>query len=149
MIGETACLFVIRKEKFLWWLSVGDCILYLFHPELKALGEFQQNDRSFYEWLGQKNTFDLAVPCYSIGRKELREGKNHIFLTTDGLIECPNTKYCHPNEIYNVLQKNSNEIGANKLLEDIQTNHVKDSTTFISWKVVVKVRATLPSDSSY
>lgn len=22
--GETACLFVVRKGKFLWWLSIGD-----------------------------------------------------------------------------------------------------------------------------
>lgn len=53
--GETACLFVVSKGKFLWWLSIGDCILYLFHTELKALGESQQNHRSFYEWVGQKN----------------------------------------------------------------------------------------------
>src|SRR5437899_4608688 len=30
--GETACLICARKEQFLWWLSVGDCLVYLFHP---------------------------------------------------------------------------------------------------------------------
>lgn len=30
VIGETACLIVLRKDKYLWWFSVGDCILYYF-----------------------------------------------------------------------------------------------------------------------
>ncbi|WP_175639161.1 protein phosphatase 2C domain-containing protein [Metabacillus schmidteae] len=144
--GETACLFVIRKDKFLWWLSIGDCILYLFHSELKALGEFQQNHRSFYEWVGQNNTFDLAVPCYSSGRKELRKGENHIFLTTDGLIECPNTKFDNPVEIFNAFDGLSNQDGVQQLLEEIKENNVRDSTTIISWKVTTNNFATLPSD---
>lgn len=51
--GETACLIVVRKDKYIWWFSVGDCILYLFHPELSALGQYQVNQRQFYEWIGQ------------------------------------------------------------------------------------------------
>ncbi|MEK4970041.1 protein phosphatase 2C domain-containing protein [Cytobacillus sp. FSL R7-0696] len=144
--GETACLFVVRKGKFLWWLSIGDCILYLFHPELKALGEFQQNHRSFYEWVGQKNTFNLAVPCYSSGRKELRKGENHIFLTTDGLIECPNTNFDNPFEIFNTFEGITNQYGVKRLLEEIKENNVRDSTTIISWKVTINNSATLPSD---
>lgn len=144
--GETACLFVVRKGKFLWWLSIGDCILYLFHHELKEIGEFQQNQRSFYEWVGEKNTFDLAVPCYSSGRKELRKGENHIFLTTDGLIECPNTNFYSPVEILNNFERVSNQDGVKKLLEEIRKKNVRDSTTIISWKVTINNSATLPSD---
>lgn len=28
--GETACLIVARKDKYVWWFSVGDCILFYF-----------------------------------------------------------------------------------------------------------------------
>jgi hypothetical protein len=73
--GETSCLFVIRKDKYIWWLSIGNCLLLLNHPELSALGEYQQNHRSFYEWVGQVNTFDKEFPCYSSGTKELRKAK--------------------------------------------------------------------------
>ncbi|WP_394175777.1 protein phosphatase 2C domain-containing protein [Guptibacillus hwajinpoensis] len=59
--GETACLIVVRKAKYVWWFSVGDCVLYLFHSELEALGEYKQNHRSFYEWIGEVNTFDTAI----------------------------------------------------------------------------------------
>lgn len=69
--GETAGLIVARKDQYVWWLSVGDCILYLFHQELAALGQYQLNQRQFYEWIGQVNTFEQDVPCYSIGIREL------------------------------------------------------------------------------
>ncbi|UFU00105.1 protein phosphatase 2C domain-containing protein [Radiobacillus kanasensis] len=144
--GETACLFVIRKQNFLWWLSIGDCVLYVYHPELAQLGEYQQNHRSFYEWIGQESTFQKAVPCYSSGVKELRQGKNHIFLTTDGLIECPNTNFGNPSEILKRFEKVSNREGVQSLLEEINEKDVRDSTTILSWKILNKEKATMPSD---
>ena len=45
---------------------------------------------SFYEWIGNVNTFDLPVPCYSTGIRELRNGKNRIVMVTDGVLECGN-----------------------------------------------------------
>ncbi len=51
--GSTSCLIVLRKDKYIWWFSVGDCILYLFHPELTSLGQYQVNQRHFFEWIGQ------------------------------------------------------------------------------------------------
>jgi serine/threonine protein phosphatase PrpC len=144
--GETACLFVVRKGKFLWWLSVGDCILYLFHPELAALNEYQQNQRSFYQWVGQVHTFDLPVPCYSEGRKELRKGNNHIFLTTDGLTECPNTSFENPKVILKPFETRSNEESVWQLLNEIKNKDVRDSTTILSWYVHIDSAATQPSD---
>ena len=35
--GETACLLCARKEGFVWWLSIGDCLVYLLHPDLARL----------------------------------------------------------------------------------------------------------------
>ncbi|WP_326122803.1 protein phosphatase 2C domain-containing protein [Metasolibacillus meyeri] len=47
--GETACLIIFRKDKYMWWFSVGDCLSFLFHPELARLNQYQINQRQFYE----------------------------------------------------------------------------------------------------
>jgi len=143
--GETACLIVVRKDKYIWWFSVGDCILYLFHPELSKLGQYQINQRQFYEWIGQINTFEQEVPCYSVGIKELRRGTNRLFLTTDGLIECPNEPYLNPEKIYNTFINSNEEESIKTMLQKIKENNVRDSTTIITWKVNIQKEATLPS----
>ncbi len=144
--GETACLIVVRKDKYMWWFSVGDCVLYLFHPELSALGQYQINQRQFYEWIGQVNTFEQDAPCYSTGIKELRQGVNHFFLSTDGLIECPNEPYLNPANIYNAVFNSKDEESIQSMLKNIQANNVRDSTTIISWKVNILKEATRPSN---
>lgn len=144
--GETACLIVVRKDKYIWWFSVGDCVLYLFHPELSALGQYQINQRQFYEWVGQVNTFEQEVSCYSVGIKELRQGENRLFLTTDGLIECPNEPYANPKNIYNSFVNSNEEESIKTLFQNIQENNVRDSTTIISWKVNILKEVTLPSN---
>ncbi|MFX3675020.1 MAG: protein phosphatase 2C domain-containing protein [Paenisporosarcina sp.] len=146
LTGETAALFVVRKGKYLWWLSVGDCLLFFLHPELETLGEIQLNQRSFFEWIGQVNTFDLPVPCFSRGVRELRKGTNHIFATTDGLVECPNAPFENPNEIFSRFEGVSNKAGVTGLLKNIQDNNVRDSTTILSWKVNIEEAAMNPSD---
>ena len=45
--GETACLLCVRKEKYIWWLSIGDCLVYVFHDELHKLGQYALNQRHF------------------------------------------------------------------------------------------------------
>ncbi|MCF6409568.1 protein phosphatase 2C domain-containing protein [Pseudalkalibacillus salsuginis] len=144
--GETACLIIFRKNNFLWWFSIGDCILHLFHSELASLGEYQQNHRSFFEWIGRQSTFNKTIPCYSAGTKELRKGANQIFLTTDGLVECPNANYYNPEEIYKLFDEYSNEMGIEYLLKDIKDKGVRDSTTIISWTIFNDNDATRPSD---
>ncbi|MEL3971431.1 protein phosphatase 2C domain-containing protein [Rossellomorea oryzaecorticis] len=144
--GETACLIVYRKENHLWWLSIGDCILHLFNRELSALGEFQQNHRSFYEWIGNNSTFNKAIPSYSTGIKELRSGENHIFLTTDGLIECPNTHFEEARFILQEFSEGTLEDGVYNLMNEIKRNQVKDSTTIVTWKTFNNLDATIPSD---
>ncbi|MGG0718144.1 protein phosphatase 2C domain-containing protein [Robertmurraya massiliosenegalensis] len=144
--GETAFLCVVRKSKFLWWFSVGDCVLYLDHPELSALNEYQQNHRSFYEWIGKVNTFELEVPCFSSGTKELRQGRNHLFLTTDGLIECPNTNFNNPIEIFRPFGNFTDDESVRKLLEEIKKNNVRDSTTILSWFVDINELGSKPSN---
>src|SRR5262249_22046344 len=65
VVGEASCLIAARKGHHLWWLSVGDCVGYIFHPQLAGLGEYQLNERRFFEWIGKRNTFDQLVPSYT------------------------------------------------------------------------------------
>ena len=144
--GETACLIVVRKDKYVWWFSVGDCVFHLFHQELAAFGQYQINQRHFYEWIGQVNTFEQAVPCYSVGVKELRKGENRLFVSTDGLFECPNNPYPHPQDIYKSFHDCNDEEGVSSILSHLKKNNIRDSTTIITWKVSVSKKATVPSD---
>ena len=145
--GETAAQFVLRRGKYLWWLSVGDCLLYVLHPELQALGEVQLNQRSFYEWIGEVNTFDLPVPSYSRGIKELRKGDNHILLTTDGLIECPSEPFKDPSDVFRPFSGRTIEEGVQLLLTEIEKQHVRDGTTILTWKVHISENAMSPSNA--
>lgn len=144
--GETACLIVARKGKYCWWFSVGDCLFYLHHPELASLGQYQVNQRHFYEWIGQVNTFNKAIPCFSRGTKELRKGMNHLIVTTDGLVECPGEPYKDPRAIFNEFSHLPNRAGVRNLLKRIKDNNVRDSTTIVSWMVVNNEEATIPSE---
>jgi serine/threonine protein phosphatase PrpC len=144
--GETACLITVRKDKYIWWFSIGDCMLHLFHPDLLAFQQYGLTERNFYEWVGQVNTFELDVPCYSTGRRELRQGTTHLLMTTDGLTECPNLPFEHPLAIHNAFEDVTNEEGVKKLIEVIRENGVRDSTTIISYKVTIEEKATMPSD---
>ncbi len=146
VIGETACLIVVRKDKYLWWFSVGDGLLYLFHSELAALGQYQVNQRQFFEWIGQVNTFEQDVPCFTVGIKELRQGMNRIFLTTDGLVECPNEPYANPKTIFASFENVTDEDAIRNMLVNIQRNNVRDSTTIISWQFNCFKEAMMPSD---
>ncbi|WP_166000077.1 protein phosphatase 2C domain-containing protein [Bacillus sp. Cs-700] len=144
--GETACLIVVRKDKYLWWFSVGDCLLLLNHPELETLGESVQNHRSFYEWIGEVNTFDTIVPCYSTGTKELRKGDNLIFLTTDGLLECPQTNFHFPDQIVARMKGKSVKEDVQQLLKEVEGKGVRDSTTIVAWKINIVEDGVMPSD---
>lgn len=144
--GETACLICIRKENYLWWFSVGDCVVYVFHPDFIALDQFQLNQRQFYEWIGQVNTFDKSVPCFSSGVRELRKGLNRIFLTTDGLLECPGEPYSNPMDLAEVLGAEGIEVAFSLILNEIEKNNVRDSTTMIGWTVKVSQQGSIPSD---
>ena len=144
--GETACLIVVRKENYIWWFSVGDCLVYLFHSDLMAMDQYQLNQRQFYEWIGQVNTFEKAVPCYSSGTRELRKGTNLIFMATDGLVECPGDPYSNAQDLAEALDENKLAESISQLLLEIESRHVRDSTTIISWSIEVEKEGSIPSD---
>ncbi|WLR58727.1 NUDIX domain-containing protein [Guptibacillus hwajinpoensis] len=144
--GETACLLVVRKGKYLWWFSVGDCLLFLLHADLEGLGEAVQNHRSFYEWVGEVNTFDMIVPCFSTGTKELRKGINRIFLTTDDLLECPDSNFHQSEEVTDRLKGDFIAENVHRLLEEIKNKNVRDSTTILAWDINIVEDGLMASD---
>ncbi|MBO0587655.1 protein phosphatase 2C domain-containing protein [Sporosarcina sp. E16_8] len=144
--GETACLIVVRKANYVWWFSVGDCLVYALHPDLIALNQFQLNQRQFFEWIGQVNTFEQAVPCYTSGTRELRKGTNLIFLTTDGLVECPGAPFSDLSNLVATLSEKKLDEGISQLLMEIERRNVRDSTTIIAWNVEVDKEGSIPID---
>ncbi|WP_186673133.1 protein phosphatase 2C domain-containing protein [Sporosarcina sp. BP05] len=144
--GETACLIVVRKANYVWWFSVGDCLAYVLHQDLIALNQFQLNQRQFFEWIGQVNTFGQAVPCYTSGTRELRRGNNLILLTTDGLVECPGEPFSDPSNLVAALNEKELDEGISQLLMEIERQNVRDSTTIIAWNVEVEKEGSIPSN---
>ncbi|MGN4422629.1 PP2C family serine/threonine-protein phosphatase [Bacillus cereus group sp. MYBK30-1] len=146
--GETACLISVRKENYIWWLSIGDCLVYVFHEELHKLGQHALNQRHFYEWIGNINTFSLPVPCYSSGIRELRTGKNRIVMVTDGVLECGERIYENPSNLYKNMSENTKELTdcVQNILNHVHHQLGRDSATIISWDYENDVYATYPSD---
>ncbi|MGG7164071.1 PP2C family serine/threonine-protein phosphatase [Clostridium ihumii] len=144
--GETACLIVAQKEEYLWWMSIGDNRVYLLHPELMELNQFALNERQFYEWIGKVNTFDCDVPCYTTGTRLLREGKNYIYLITDGVLECGNRKFEDDRELCNMLVDNGDISGnISKVLNEVHKLKGRDSATMIGWSYFNNKKAPRPT----
>jgi len=138
--GETACLICVQKEQFLYWLSIGDNQVFLLHPEFAHLGQYALNQRQFYEWLGKVNTFDLPVPSYTSGVRELRQGENRIILITDGVLECGSRPFADMRYFYEVFGPSAEAPLASfatnilKALEQVHTEQGRDSATIIGWQ---------------
>lgn len=138
--GETACLICAHKEQFVWWLSIGDCLVYLLHPELAERGQYALNQRNFYEWIGRVNTFELPVPCYSSGIRELRKGGNQVVMTTDGLLECGSRPFQDEHYFYQLLtgMRQSGDPGlewnVQAALQRVHREKGRDSATVICWR---------------
>ena len=144
--GETACLIVVQKEQYLWWMSVGDNLVYLFHPELAELNQFALNQRQFYEWIGKVNTFESDIPCYSTGTRLLREGQNYIYLLTDGVLECGDRTFENPDRLYKILTEDI-DISKNisKVFKEVHKQKGRDSATIIGWSYFNKYEAPKPT----
>lgn len=149
--GETSCLICVRKDQFLWWLSIGDCVVYLLHPEFARLNQFALNQRQFFEWVGQVNTFDLPVPCYSTGIRELRQGYNQIVMLTDGLLEWKDSPFQDSHHLYGALFAQQNgaspsiQEAALLALQQVHRAQGRDSATLITWGYDSPGNASFPS----
>jgi hypothetical protein len=133
--GEASCLITARKDRFLWWLSIGDCQVYLFHPELARLGQYALNQRNYYEWIGAANTFDLPVACFSSGVRELRGGKNQIVVVTDGVTESGANFFSEPENLYQLYMENNRRPDnfVQAVMSRVQADQGMDSATMVAW----------------
>lgn len=145
--GETACLLCARKAQFVWWLCIGDCSLYVLHADLARLGQFAVNQRSFYEWVGAVSTFDLVVPCYASGVRELREGRTVIVMATDGLLEYPGSPFANPQFLYTHFTSPDQTLEATvrAALQQVHDGSGRDSATLIAWAYDNEIPGRRPS----
>lgn len=144
--GETAVLVCAQKGGFLSWFCIGDNVVYLLHPELKQLGQTALNQRNFYEWVGAANTFDLPVPCYSSGIREIRQGKNLVIMTTDGLLECGSRPFENPQYFFDHFTQSINlEHAVQYALDIVHVEQGKDSATIIAWSVENNRKVSYPT----
>ncbi|HEY4552337.1 MAG TPA: protein phosphatase 2C domain-containing protein [Bacillaceae bacterium] len=143
--GETSCLVCIRIDGFLWWFSIGDCLLFLLHEDFRPFGQAQLNQRNFFEWIGKESTFHHSIPCYSTGTRELRKGQNEILLLTDGFLDGNKTVFSEVEKIYGTFYRQNKAMAIQHSLEELQKQHVKDSSTIIVWECDNGREGILPS----
>ena len=123
-----------RKEYYLWWLNIGDCLLYLLHSDYAKLGQYAVNQRSFFEWIGEVNSFGETVPCYTTGIKQLRHGRNVILAVTDGVLECGNRPFESPKVLYETVYSSpSIESKILEVLKTVDAERGTDSATAVVW----------------
>ncbi len=144
--GETSILICAHKDGFLWWFCIGDNLACLLHPELIQFGQYALNQRSFYEWVGEANTFALPVACYSSGIRELRQGKNIIVMVTDGLLEFGSRSFENSTYFYNHFTRPKHlRKAVQSALDSVHTTQGKDSATIVVWTVDNNRTVTYPT----
>lgn len=147
VVGEASAIFAAQKGRFVFWLSVGDCLGFALHPELGGQGQFAMNQRHFYEWIGRSNVFELDPVPFSSGVQELRTGLNAVALVTDGLYEYPNSPFEDPTAVYATLGPPQPDLaaGAMRALTTVHRGRGRDSATIVAWQVTVHEPATRSS----
>jgi hypothetical protein len=109
---------------------------------LAHLGQMALNQRSFYEWVGHENTFELPVPCYTSGTRRLLRGTGTILMVTDGLLECGSRPFADPLNLYHLFNADPSialdlsEATAAALLR-VRRELGRDSATILTWRVEV------------
>lgn len=144
--GETACLIAYQCHQHLLWLSIGDNTLYLLHPELARLGQFTLTTRSFFEWIGERNSLAGTPPCFATGIRQLRQGRNGIVLVTDGIRELPGEPFDPPPAFAEAFTAQPDPAAAiATMLARAHAIGGRDSCTMIGWAVDNPEPALMPS----
>lgn len=139
VFGEASCLIAARKGAYLWWFTVGDCLAYMLHPETARLGQYLINSRVFFQWIGERNTFDELAPGYATGIQRLFSGVALIALATDGIFESIPTFYEQPASLLYLLddgEQLADSVG--RVLDAVHGAHGRDSATLIAWRVRIE-----------
>ncbi|MCP1123276.1 hypothetical protein NKR74_07995 [Bacillus sp. 3103sda1] len=135
--GQTSCLICLRKGNFLYWLSVGECFVYLFHPRLLQCDQGRLNKRQCYERIGRRNIFSAATPCFTSGVRELQEGTNHLVMATDGIIECGERIFEEDHLLYQSLHA-EDALHIGQILDKVDSWKEAKSVTIIGWSVDIE-----------
>lgn len=144
--GETAGLFVFQRGQFLSWVSIGDNSLYWLHPEVAKLGQYTLTVRNFFEWTGQRDSLALAVPCYSSGVRELRQGEQVIALATDGLLEFGERPYEAPGAFSQALLASPDlDTNLQQMLAEAHKSGAIDSATVVAWRTTATEQGLEPT----
>jgi serine/threonine protein phosphatase PrpC len=143
--GETAVLAVARKDRFVQWLSIGDCVAHALHPELARLGQHALNQRSFFEWFGRVDSLRLDVPCHASGVHALRPGRTRIALVTDGLLEFGDKRYADGARLHADFYDCDLREGVHQLMQSVHDGRGTDSATVVAWDVTAGATPIQPS----
>ena len=100
------------------------------------LGEFLLNQRVFFQWIGQHNTFDEQAPGYATGTQRLYRGEALIALATDGVFESIPAFYDQPEQLLYVMASAEQLAdGVGRALDLVHNARGRDSATLIAWRV--------------
>lgn len=130
--GETSLLVCARWRNYLAWVSVGDNLVYLLHPDFEQLGQVALNSRQFFEWVGASNSLALDLPAYSQGVRELRRGTSQIIMVTDGLLEFPASSFAEPRNVFKHFRPLSESVVLDAV-EAVRRAQGRDSSTVLAW----------------
>ncbi|WP_218124010.1 protein phosphatase 2C domain-containing protein [Shouchella lonarensis] len=132
--GEASCLICVQKGQSLWWLSIGDCSLYVFNEELASFHQYRMNQRQFFEFVGENSSLALDVPCYTTGVRELRNGKNVVLLATDGLYHQEDSLFLDDETLSSWITRDGDmKSHFSHILNKIHVENGIDSATLIGW----------------
>jgi hypothetical protein len=87
----------------------------------------------------------LSIPSYTTGTRQLRRGMNRIFLTTDGLLKCPNL-VINGQVLYELSEGRSDRTFVKALLHNLKNYNVRDSCTLVCWTVECEKDGIYPND---
>jgi len=100
------------------------------------LGEYLLNQRVFFQWIGQHNTFDESVPCYATGTQRIYPGEALIALSTDGVFESIPAFYDQPEQLLYVLASTEHLVdGVGRALDLVHDARSRDSATLVVWRM--------------
>jgi hypothetical protein len=143
--GESAVLICARSGNYLSWFAVGDNLVFLLHDELSAMGQYALNQRQFYEWVGEVNTFAGSIPALTQGVRELRQGENRILMITDGLLEYSGSPFTDGSFVASHFSE-CNEMTVETALRLVHEARGYDSATIIGWSYLNHEPAARPTE---
>lgn len=143
--GETAMLVCFQKDSFLWWLSIGDNSLYVYHKEFNELGQYRINPRIFYQWVGNQNSLGLPLPCFSSGAIELRPGNNRILMLTDGVLEIEGRPFEDDAYLADIFANTPKDQAIKQVLKTVKDKEGLDNATILAWDAKGHRQALRPS----